>query len=124
MADNAHEAPRGAIAAGALSFGKPAPLPPSPYRLDAFTPLLGEAFTVQVGDERVTATLVEAQSLREVQGVGRRSQQFSLVWRGPPGLVLPQQIYTVGHPAVGEMPLFLVCIGNSADGALYEAVFT
>ncbi len=94
------------------------------FSLDRFEPLLGEPFNISDGSGALVATLIEATNLREAQGAGRRSRQFSLVWRGPPDAVLPQRIYTVQHPAVGAMELFLVSIKAGADGARYEAVFT
>ena len=94
------------------------------YALGDFEPLLGEVFRIDSREHSVEATLVEASNLREAQGAGRRSRQFSLVWRGPPGAVLPQQIYAVTHPTLGTMELFLVTIGPDAGGMRYEAVFT
>ncbi len=95
-----------------------------PYALGRFEPLVGEVFTISDGTGALEATLLEASNLREAQGHGLRSRQFSLVWRGPPGAVLPQRIYTVSHPALGDMELFLVTLGADAGGARYEAVFT
>lgn len=100
--------------------------PQPDYTLERFEPLLGDTFVIGDGDDDggLRATLIEANDLREAQGAGRRSRQFSLVWRGPPCAVLPQRIYTVRHPALGAMALFLVTIGPDADGMRYEAVFT
>lgn len=97
---------------------------PLRYSLDRFQPLLGQAFTISDGTGTLQATLVEATSLREAQGAGRQSHQFSLVWRGPPRAVLAQRIYTVAHPALGAIDLFLVTLGPDAEGMRYEAVFT
>jgi hypothetical protein len=94
------------------------------YALDRFVPLLGESFEIDVADQRLPAVLVEATDLREVQSAGRRSRQFSLVWRGPPGVRLEQRIYTIRHPALGAIELFLVSLGPDAEGMRYEAVFT
>lgn len=94
------------------------------FALGDFEPLLGQAFTIGDGTGTLQATLVEASNLREAQGAGTRSTQFSLVWRGPPGATLPQRIYTVTHPSLGALELFLVTIGADAQGMRYEAVFT
>jgi len=98
--------------------------PATPYVLGQFEPLIGQVLTIGDGTGTLEATLVEATSLREAQGAGLRSRQFSLVWRGPPGATLPQRIYTVSHPSLGAMELFLVTIGPDAVGMRYEAVFT
>lgn len=94
------------------------------FTLDRFAPLLGEVFEIEVDGTALAATLVEATDLREVQGAGRLSRQFSLVWRGPRDARLEQRIYPVRHHALGRMELFLVCLGPDAEGMRYEAVFT
>ena len=94
------------------------------YTIEDFEPLLSEVFAIGDGTGTVEATLVEVTDLREAQGAGRRSRQFSLVWRGPPSTVLAQKIYSVAHPVLGVMDIFLVTIGSDAEGTRYEAVFT
>lgn len=94
------------------------------FTLELFEPLCGDVFDISDGTATLRATLIEAADLREAQGAGRRSRQFSLVWRGPPGALLPQRIYDVSHPALGSMELFLVTLGPDAEGVRYEAVFT
>lgn len=94
------------------------------YTLDRFASLLGETFEISDGTGSLEARLIEATDLREVQGQGRRSRQFSLVWRGPPGARLDQRIYRVSHPALGQLEIFLVSLGPDAEGMRYEAVFT
>jgi len=94
------------------------------YSSEDFEPLLSQSFVIGDGTGTLEATLVEVTNLREAQGAGRRSRQFSLVWRGPPAAVLPQKIYSVTHPVLGTVEVFLVTIGSDAEGTRYEAVFT
>ena len=47
-----------------------------------------------------------------------------VAWRGPRAARLDQRIYTVTHPTLGAMELFLVSLGVDAEGMRYEAVFT
>lgn len=94
------------------------------FDISQFEPLRGSVFEISDGTGALQATLVEVTNLREAQGAGMRSRQFSLVWRGPPGAALAQQIYTVAHPQLGRMELFLVTLGPDAEGMRYEAVFT
>ncbi len=94
------------------------------FSLDNFEPLLGQAFEISTAPGSVSAVLIQACNLREAQGAGRLSRQFSLIWRGPRNVVLEQGIYPVQHPALGTMELFLVCLGPDAEGMRYEAVFT
>jgi hypothetical protein len=46
------------------------------------------------------------------------------MFRGPTGPILPQRIYRLRHPVMGELDLFLVPIGPDGEGMRYEAVFT
>jgi len=50
-------------------------------------------------------------------------EQFSLIFRGPPDVYLPQQIYPLEHPAMGRLDLFLVPVDQKKDGYRYEAYF-
>jgi hypothetical protein len=50
-------------------------------------------------------------------------ERFSAVFSGPRDIFLPQQTYRVSHPEMGEFDLFLVAIGQEADGFRYEAVY-
>jgi hypothetical protein len=94
------------------------------FALGRFEPLVGQAFEIGDGPGAIAAVLIEASNLREAQGVGFLSRQYSLVWRGPRDARLEQGTYTVRHPELGVMELFLVCIGPDAEGMRYEAVFT
>jgi hypothetical protein len=49
---------------------------------------------------------------------------FALEFSGPTEPALDQRIYRLGHPALGELEIFLVPIGiEPAGGRRYEAVF-
>ena len=52
-----------------------------------------------------------------------RQEQFSLFFRGPADLYLPQMTYHMRHDAMGELDLFIVPIGRDPEGFRYEAVF-
>ena len=58
------------------------------------------------------------------RGVRPGHRAFSLVFRGPRGLYLPQRIYRLEHDALGTLDLFLVSIAPDDQGSCYEAVFT
>lgn len=94
------------------------------FSLALFEPLLGQVFRIGDGPQAVDARLVEANNLREAQGAGRLSRQFSLLWLGPREANLAQGIYRVVHPSLPPLELFLVCLGPVAEGMRYEAVFT
>lgn len=54
---------------------------------------------------------------------GSSGRPFSIVFRGPTGIPLPQRTYRVEHSEIGSFRLFLVPIGPDEEGLLYEAVF-
>lgn len=85
-----------------------------------FAAHLNSGFRVQVapGETREIA-LIE---LREGR-TSTRQEQFALTFRGPRDRFLGQGTFPVAHPGLGRFDLFLVPVGQEADGFLYEAVF-
>jgi hypothetical protein len=64
--------------------------------------------------------------LTERQIEQQREASFALLFRGPRAVALPQNTYRLRHPDLGELPIFLVLVGQVADDAAwrdYEAVF-
>jgi len=51
-------------------------------------------------------------------------EPFSLTFRGPSGLRLPQSIYTFELPEIGEQEFFITQTADAADGSWFEAIFT
>ncbi|WP_040666304.1 DUF6916 family protein [Nitrolancea hollandica] len=97
--------------------------------VESFTRHLGERFRVYAGqDEPFEIELIQASGLgREstdsTSGHGSRSA-FSLLFRGPAGILLPQRIYRLEHAEMGTFDLFLVPVGPDQSGQRYEAIFT
>jgi hypothetical protein len=50
-------------------------------------------------------------------------EQFSLIFTGKSSPWLPQSLYRLIHPLMGDIELFLVPVGPDAAGMRYEAVF-
>jgi hypothetical protein len=93
------------------------------FEIGTFAPRVGETFRVSIGDaDALEVTLIEATVLGEGHTPEGHRVPFSIVFRGPKGRVLPQQIYRVGHEVIGEFELFLVPIGPDTEGMRYEAV--
>ena len=67
---------------------------------------------------------IELWCLRWLGWIVTAGPMISLVWRGPVDKVLDQGTYTVSHPDIGDLQLFLVTIGPDEHGMRYEAVFT
>ena len=81
------------------------------FRIKAETPQPLELTLISVTPKRVEA--------HEQAGMER----FSAVFMGPLESFLPQQTYSVSHPEVGEFDIFLVALGQEAEGFRYEAVY-
>lgn len=87
-----------------------------------FAPLEGTAF--QVG-EPLGAEL----RLHSVRMLGHRRAQslrdpFSLLFRGPSGLRIPQGIQKLTNATLGELEIFITQVGDGPDGSDFEAIFT
>ena len=50
-------------------------------------------------------------------------ERFSVVFAGPTDVFLPQNLYRMTRPDMGEFEIFLVPLGQEADGFRYEAVY-
>ncbi len=88
-----------------------------------FASYLHQTFRIRLeGLESMETELIEVTELGEVAPGRRRA--FSLVFRGPRQMVLPQRIYPVEHEVMGTLDLFLVPIGPDQIGMRYEAIFT
>jgi hypothetical protein len=93
------------------------------YDLAMFAPHVSETFWVEVGDaERFPILLIEATALPARPGVGR-DDPFHLKFRSTGPNMLVQQIHRMSTAALGELDIFLVPIGQDAEGVTYEAIF-
>ncbi len=96
---------------------------------EQFAQYLGSAFYLHVRSQApmelklVEATPYQAHFASQDRESEKRSP-FSLVFQGSLEMHLPQQIYTLAHPEMGQLDIFLVPIARRQDGMYYEAVFT
>jgi uncharacterized protein DUF6916 len=88
---------------------------------DDFETHKGGSFRLTTATGELELSLVEVKRLGEAL---RKGGAFSLLFVSPPGPFLSQAIYTLTHPKVGTLELFLVPIGPTHGGNGYEAVFT
>ncbi|CAG7614415.1 hypothetical protein PAESOLCIP111_01706 [Paenibacillus solanacearum] len=91
----------------------------SSYSISAFREAVGTPFRIPLGDQEVTLQLVNVSE----QAVSPNVEQFSLLLQGPLAVFLPQQTYRIVHEQLGELELFMVPVGQAADGFRYEIVF-
>jgi hypothetical protein len=84
---------------------------------------VGQKFRLPVeSGETMEFELIEATPYPE-RDERQPREPFSLVFRGQPGVVMPQQVYRLVHDTMGTLELFLVPIQPDEHGQLYEAVF-
>lgn len=88
--------------------------------LSAFQKVAGTKFEVILAPGNVQLVLSKVID----HGSTPAHEQFSLLLKGPGNTFLPQQIYSLRHEILGELELFLVPVGQEADGSYqYEIVF-
>lgn len=104
-------------------FSKRPMIPLDTVDHDTFAPLTGLAFITQSGGGRVEMQLESVQKLGHRHDDAARDP-FSLTFRGPPGLLMPQGTYAFLCEALGEIELFITQVGNGARGSEFEAIFT
>jgi hypothetical protein len=89
-----------------------------------FSALLDEQFEIHAGDLQLDAALVEVVDLEPPRGrAAGRTRPFSILLRAAGEPALPQGTYSLRHPGIGALELFLVPIGTEEGDLLYEAVF-
>jgi hypothetical protein len=91
---------------------------------EEFKQHLNTLFRLQVNAPKpidLTLVGVEARpgNTTEEQGMER----FSVFFSSSLEFLLPQSTYRLAHPEMGEFEVFLVAIGQEADGYRYEAVY-
>lgn len=94
--------------------------------VDDFEPALGDTFTIAPSESSAAATLRLTDVVRLTATGGRVQARapFSLLFVSGSADVLPQGLYPMRHPALGDFDLFVVPVGRRDDGVLYEAVFS
>lgn len=89
---------------------------------ETFVPFVGQGFEMVFSDARLSFTLAEVRPLGPARKPDLRAP-FAVVFRGRPSLRLPQRIYRLENASLGAMEIFLVQIGDGAEGSLFEAIF-
>lgn len=94
------------------------------YAAATFSPHVGEIFLVRVNETTtLDARLAEVKEAAWASSPQNRRTPFSLYFQTHSATVLPQRIYTLQHPVLGTLELFLVPTSRNGDGVVYEAVF-
>ncbi len=88
-----------------------------------FSACLNQKFVIHLESaEKLEVDLIQVEDLGDA-AESKRRRPFSVIFRGAPEYVLPQQIYPIEHPKMGTLELFIVPIGPDDVGMRFEAVF-
>jgi predicted transcriptional regulator len=85
-----------------------------------FAPHRDTVFELQTSDGVVPLKLVKVDP---AGNSGRAGGAFSLLFAAPKGPWLPQAVYLLRHPSLGNLEIFLVPVGPQPEGNGYHAVF-
>jgi hypothetical protein len=89
-----------------------------------FAPFVNHRFPLVESGLTLQLQLLSAETASDRGHQGLSRQPFSLIFRGPREPLLPQRIYSLQHPSLGTLEIFLVPIGPDGSGQRYEAVFS
>ena len=93
---------------------------PEQFTKEAFSEHLNTKFSIPLQP----AGAVELELIEVVSTLSTpRQEQFSVFFRGPGNILLPQMTYHMKHDAMGDIEIFIVPVGKAEDGFRYEAVF-
>ncbi len=91
--------------------------------METFASVARETFDLNMGEASLPLTLVEVTPLPVHPYPGMIRPPFSLIFRNPSQVVLPQKLYTLKNASLGRMDVFLVPVARDREGVLYQAVF-
>jgi hypothetical protein len=86
-----------------------------------FTPCVNQDFEIATNGDPLVLQLFAARSHETQPGMTR--EPFTLTFRGPPPLRLPQGVYRMSNATIGEVEIFLVQIAADETSSTFEAVF-
>lgn len=96
------------------------------FTYETFAQHIGTTFRCYADAEQsLDIVLAEATVQRETNAPPGTTLRmpFSLIFRGPRTIILPQSMYRVVHEHLGSFDLFLVPLGPDQTGMRYEAIF-
>lgn len=89
--------------------------------VETFESISGDVVKLSIDDWSAEGQIVEVKRLRKDAEAER--EPFSVLILVKQDQALEQQIFTLAHPALGELVVFLVPLGPKDDAMCYEAVF-
>jgi len=89
-----------------------------------FAEQLNTTFRVRVdAPQPLELKLIEVKGWHRQAQEQREMERFSVFFKGPANILMPQHIYTLEHEQLGTFDIFLVPVAQGEDGFRYEAIF-
>lgn len=90
-------------------------------KLATYQALLNETFQVKLDDGNLFP--IKLTNALESKYSNDQFETFELEFSGAENLLLPQRLYHLNHPKIGDFTLFLVPVGQVKEGYIYQSVF-
>jgi hypothetical protein len=90
---------------------------------ELFETLLNQNFNLHLKNNTILVIRLIEVTKSEVEGDDIKRIPFSVVFRGPREILIPQGIYSIENESAGILEIFLVPIGPDKKGMRFEAVF-
>ena len=88
-----------------------------------FSKHVGSDFKVILSDGELTLTLAETKAYMPKENEEHGMERFSVLFDGPPKLILPQHTYSMRHEQMGDFDIFMTALERDEERVRYEAVF-
>lgn len=93
------------------------------FKCDDFQACLNQTFLLKTDDYEDELELIQVDRMSQAQAPDG-NEAFAVVFQSARPEPIPQRIYHMSNPQMGELELFIVPIGKDETGVRYEAVFS
>lgn len=88
-----------------------------------FSKHLNSKFQLDLNGQKLELELVEVKGYLRQEHEQGGMERFSVFFRGPVNIFLPQSVYGLHHSEMGRFDIFLVPVSLDQESYGYEAVF-
>jgi hypothetical protein len=90
-------------------------------RKEDFEPLIGQKLKVSAGASSTQLEVADAASLKSPSP--RATPPFRVILRSRENWRVPQGMFLIQHPTLGQLEMFAVPVGPDGQGLCYEILF-
>ncbi|HSQ23627.1 MAG TPA: hypothetical protein VLN44_04435 [Pyrinomonadaceae bacterium] len=88
-----------------------------------FSGHLNSKFQLDLNGQNLELELVEVKGYLRQEHEQGGMERFSVFFRGPVNIFMPQSVYGLRHSEMGRFDIFLVPVSRDQESYRYEAVF-